>query len=235
MAAPRRPRLVDVIRKALSDGPVPRDALLTAVRQAGLRADEGVLWETCRVHGLADLEDDQWVPRGWAAPIAAPAGGGTSERRRTAGSTVDRSLEEQGDDTGAEAVTIWVEPEPDGHLPGPALHARHEGINVRPCAPILESGAVIGDVVWSAADSLCGPHPGLVLRTEHRMFADAVRRARRRRPGHGSRRGSRQRTAWRPVRTLPAHADPVRAGAARRTRSPLRIRCDRRKGSGGGR
>ena len=88
-------------------------------------------------------------------------------------------------DAQSEPVTIWVEPEPDGHLPGPALHARNEGINVRPCTPILESGAVIGDVVWSAAESLCGPNPGLVLRTEHRAFADAVRRAQRRRPGTG--------------------------------------------------
>lgn len=95
-------------------------------------------------------------------------------------------------DAETEAVTIWVEPEPDGHLPAPALHARSEGINIRPLRPILESGAVIGDVVWSASDSLCGPNPGVVLRTEHHGLADAVRRAARRRPrtGPGSAPGS---------------------------------------------
>ncbi|GAA3813252.1 hypothetical protein GCM10022226_37460 [Sphaerisporangium flaviroseum] len=87
------------------------------------------------------------------------------------------------EDPDTEAVTIWVEPEPDGYLPAEALRARQEGINVRPLTPILESGAVIGDVVWSSSTSLLGTDPGVVLRTEHRAFADAVRRAQRRRSG----------------------------------------------------
>ncbi|GAA4560985.1 DEAD/DEAH box helicase [Planotetraspora kaengkrachanensis] len=87
------------------------------------------------------------------------------------------------DDTDKEAVTIWVEPESDGHLPVAALQALREGINIRPCQPILESLAVIDDVVWSSSASLLGPMPGVVLRTEDRVFADAVRRAQRRRPG----------------------------------------------------
>ncbi|WP_160330483.1 AAA domain-containing protein [Sphaerimonospora mesophila] len=87
------------------------------------------------------------------------------------------------DDPESEPVTIWVEPEADGHLPIEALNARGKGVNIRPCLPILESCAVIGDVVWSSSESLLGPNPGVVLRTEHRAFADAVRRAQRRRPG----------------------------------------------------
>jgi len=62
MAASRRPRLVDVIQKALANGPISRDALLTALQQAGFRADEGVVWETCRLHGIADLAR-QWHDR----------------------------------------------------------------------------------------------------------------------------------------------------------------------------
>ncbi|MBE3011914.1 AAA family ATPase [Microbispora sp. NEAU-D428] len=87
------------------------------------------------------------------------------------------------DDSESEAVTVWIEPEADGHLPAEALRARREGVNIRPCVPILESCAVVGDIVWSASGSLLGPDPGVVLRTEHRAFADAVRRAQRRRPG----------------------------------------------------
>lgn len=87
------------------------------------------------------------------------------------------------DDPESEAVNIWVEPEADGHLPTEALYARREGVNVRPCLPVLESCAVIGDVVWSAAGSLLGPSTGVVLRTEHHAFADAVRRMQRRRSG----------------------------------------------------
>ncbi|MEV4078776.1 DEAD/DEAH box helicase [Nonomuraea fuscirosea] len=95
------------------------------------------------------------------------------------------------DSSESEPVTIWVEPEPDGHLPLEALQARREGINIRPCLPILESSAVLGDVVWSASNSLLATAPGVVLRTEHRAFADAARRAQRRRQGAGAP-GSRQ-------------------------------------------
>jgi hypothetical protein len=83
----------------------------------------------------------------------------------------------------SEAITVWVEPQPDGHLPTEALQARREGINIRPVLPILESLAVIGDAVWSSSGSLLGPQPGVVLRTEDRSLADAVRRAQRRRSG----------------------------------------------------
>ncbi|MET9244945.1 AAA domain-containing protein [Nonomuraea sp. NPDC003709] len=86
----------------------------------------------------------------------------------------------------SEAVTIWVEPKPDGHLHLEALQARREGINIRPCLPILESSAILGDVVWSASNSLLAAAPGVVLRTEHRAFADAARRAQHRRPGAGA-------------------------------------------------
>ncbi|ETK36587.1 hypothetical protein [Microbispora sp. ATCC PTA-5024] len=87
------------------------------------------------------------------------------------------------DDPESEAVNVWVEPEADGHLPTEALYARREGVNVRPCLPVLESCAVIGDVVWSAGKSLLGPGTGVVLRTEHHAFAEAVRRMQRRRSG----------------------------------------------------
>ena len=42
-----------------------------------------------------------------------------------------------------ESVTIWIEPEDDGHLPAEVLHAKREGVNVRPASPVLESFAVI--------------------------------------------------------------------------------------------
>ncbi len=87
---------------------------------------------------------------------------------------------------GSEAVTIWMEPERDGYLSVEALQARREGVNIRPCLPILESSAIIGDVVRSSSASLLGKEPGLVLRTEHRAFAGAARRAQRRRPGAGA-------------------------------------------------
>ncbi|WP_327025751.1 DEAD/DEAH box helicase [Micromonospora sp. NBC_01739] len=86
-------------------------------------------------------------------------------------------------DVQTEPVTIWVEPDPDGYLSAEALEAKRRGLNIRPCLPILESSAVIGDVVWTATGSLLGPDPGVVLRTRHPAFTDAVRRAQRRRPG----------------------------------------------------
>ncbi|WP_158273845.1 AAA domain-containing protein [Micromonospora sp. RP3T] len=85
-------------------------------------------------------------------------------------------------DVDTEPVTVWVEPDPDGHLSAEAMEAKRRGINIRPCTPILESSAVIDDVVWTATGSLLGPEPGVVLRTRNAAFADAVRRAQRRRP-----------------------------------------------------
>lgn len=105
MADRREPKLGTVVQKALASGPVPRDALLQAVQQAGLRRiDFGLLWETCVTHGIADLDGELWVPRGRAAPVAegprgrsppaeplrgtcgsgraASGGGGRSSRRR---------------------------------------------------------------------------------------------------------------------------------------------------------
>jgi hypothetical protein len=92
--------------------------------------------------------------------------------------------------SGGAPDTIWVQPGRDGYLPTEALHALRKGINVRPCMPVLESTAVLDDVVWSATGSLLGPHPGIVLRTESSAFADLVRRTQRRRrsdavPGTG--------------------------------------------------
>ncbi|MFG3577825.1 DEAD/DEAH box helicase [Micromonospora chersina] len=86
-------------------------------------------------------------------------------------------------DVETEPVTIWCEPDPDGYLSPEAMQAKRAGINMRPCLPILESSAVIDDVVWTSTGSLLGPDPGVVLRTPHAAFADAVRRAQRRRPG----------------------------------------------------
>ncbi|RAO51529.1 Exodeoxyribonuclease V [Micromonospora saelicesensis] len=86
-------------------------------------------------------------------------------------------------DVETEPVTIWVEPDPDGYLSAEATEAKRGGVNIRPCVPILESSAVIDDVVWTSTGSLLGPNPGVVLRTQHGAFADAVRRAQRRRPG----------------------------------------------------
>ncbi|OKI61696.1 hypothetical protein A6A27_27890 [Micromonospora sp. CB01531] len=86
-------------------------------------------------------------------------------------------------DVDTEPVTIWCEPDPDGYLSPEAMQAKRGGINMRPCRPILESSAIIDDVVWTSTGCLLGPDPGVVLRTRHAAFADAVRRAQRRRPG----------------------------------------------------
>lgn len=97
-----------------------------------------------------------------------------------------KSVPRDGD---AEAVTLWVETDSDGQAPAEALYARREGVNIRPVAPVLESFAVIGSVVWSSSKSLLGPAPGVVLRTENGALADAIRRVQRRRsdlaPGTG--------------------------------------------------
>ena len=116
---------------------------------------------------------DMWLPR--AAPVNLPPL--LAELK-----AVPRARD-------AESVTIWMEPDQDGHLPVEALQAKREGINIRPISPVLESFAIIGDVVWSASESLLGPRPGTVLRTEHGELAAAVRRIQRRRsdivPGTG--------------------------------------------------
>jgi hypothetical protein len=93
-------------------------------------------------------------------------------------------------DDGIRPDTIWVAPERDGYLSAEALHARRKGVNIRPGTPIVESSAVVGDVVWSGAGCLLGPDPGVVLRTESKAFADLVRRTQRRKrsatmPGTG--------------------------------------------------
>jgi hypothetical protein len=42
---------------------------MTALEQFGQRrAEVGEIWQACREHGLADLIDGRWVPRGWASP-----------------------------------------------------------------------------------------------------------------------------------------------------------------------
>jgi len=68
MADLRPTKLVSFVQRALAAGPVSQDELLTSLQRAGVRVDVGVLWETCRIHGIADLHDDVWVPRGWAPP-----------------------------------------------------------------------------------------------------------------------------------------------------------------------
>ncbi|GAA3159968.1 hypothetical protein GCM10010466_58510 [Planomonospora alba] len=113
---------------------------------------------------------DMWLPRGSLRNLPALLPELTAVRNG---------------DSGAESVTVWVEPDPDGHLPVEALQARWEGVNIRACLPVLESCAVLGDVVWSSSEPLLGTEPGVVLRTEYRAFADAARRAQRRRPGAG--------------------------------------------------
>ncbi|MEU6205970.1 hypothetical protein ABZ814_20605 [Micromonospora musae] len=51
-------KLVKVVQQALSQGPMPQDALLAALGQAGLRIDSSDLYITCAMHGLADLQGD---------------------------------------------------------------------------------------------------------------------------------------------------------------------------------
>ncbi|MEU8242239.1 AAA domain-containing protein [Actinoplanes missouriensis] len=91
-----------------------------------------------------------------------------------------------------EPITIWVEPERDGHLPAQAMRIQQAGINIRACTPILESSAVIGEAVWSSSRSLLDPWSEVVLRTQSKPFADLVNRTQRRKksdhaPGTGQR------------------------------------------------
>ncbi|GII60261.1 disulfide oxidoreductase [Sphaerisporangium krabiense] len=125
----------------------------------------------------------------------------------------------RGADPETEAVTVWVEPDQDGYLPAEALRARREGVNIRPLTPILESGAVIGDVVWSSSGTLLGGTPGVVFRTEHRVFADAVRRAQRRRSGRIPGTGQLGDDCGRCQRMM------VRTEAGRRGGTDLRYEC----------
>jgi hypothetical protein len=111
---------------------------------------------------------DIWLPRG--APTHLPAL-----------IPALRHMPNGGSDT--QSVTIWIEPQEDGHLQAEALQAKREGINVRPVSPVLESFAIVGNAVWSSAGPLLGTRPGIVLRTEHAELANALRRAQRRRSG----------------------------------------------------
>ena len=90
-------KLVEALKRVLREGPVTQDALTAALEQHGQgRADLGTIWQVCQEHGLADLVDDQWVPRGWAAPIGvSPAG--TS---RPDPSTPTRSMSRPSNDRG---------------------------------------------------------------------------------------------------------------------------------------
>ncbi|MDN5748719.1 MAG: AAA domain-containing protein [Pseudonocardia sp.] len=68
-------RLADALRRALRAGPVTQHELMTALEQLGQgKADVGSIWQTCQEHGLADLVNGRWVPRGWAPPDNAPSG-----------------------------------------------------------------------------------------------------------------------------------------------------------------
>jgi Mrp family chromosome partitioning ATPase len=79
MGAGHPTRLVSLIQRALSDGPVSQGDLISHLRQAGIRADLGVLWEVCRTHHLADLRDDLWVPMDWAPRSEAASAGVLTE------------------------------------------------------------------------------------------------------------------------------------------------------------
>ncbi|MEH0934225.1 hypothetical protein [Micromonospora psammae] len=69
------------MQEALSQGPMPQEVLLATLRQAGVRADSTELYIACATHGLADLQGDSWVPRGWAAPASGtPVDGGLARR-----------------------------------------------------------------------------------------------------------------------------------------------------------
>src|SRR4051812_20310083 len=61
-------KVVGLVQKLLRAGPLPQEKLLGELKQSGCRIDVGGLWELCRTHGLADLRDGVWTPRGWASP-----------------------------------------------------------------------------------------------------------------------------------------------------------------------
>ena len=78
-------RIVQIARKALSDGPASMAELRFALDQAGLkRVDDSDLWQALRLHGIADLEGSTWVPRGWTPPLSTPAYTTDSPIRETA-------------------------------------------------------------------------------------------------------------------------------------------------------
>lgn len=76
-------KLTEALQWILREGPLTQNDLLIALEQVGQgRASLGAIWQTCQEHGLADLNGDTWVPRGWAAPVAQPAGSALRKEAR---------------------------------------------------------------------------------------------------------------------------------------------------------
>ncbi|GAA3571426.1 hypothetical protein GCM10022197_29900 [Microlunatus spumicola] len=62
-------KLVTHLQAALRSGPIGADELMEFLEQRGLRRVEpGDVFLTCTEHGLADLSDGRWIPRGWSTP-----------------------------------------------------------------------------------------------------------------------------------------------------------------------
>jgi hypothetical protein len=63
------PKLVVALQRILRDGPVDDAVLVERLEQHGWRrTDSSEVWLACKEHGLAELVDGRWVPRGWAEP-----------------------------------------------------------------------------------------------------------------------------------------------------------------------
>lgn len=94
------------------------------------------------------------------------------------------------DVAGEVPVSVWYQPSRSGDLPDVLAPLRYSSVFLRPCSPIRESTAVVGDTLWTASSPLLAADPGRVLRTASSRLAPAVRRALLRRktahsPGSG--------------------------------------------------
>ncbi|RVW05993.1 AAA domain-containing protein [Rhodococcus spongiicola] len=94
------------------------------------------------------------------------------------------------DVAGEVPVSIWYPPSGGGDLPDVLAPLRYSSVCLRPCSPVRESTAVVGDALWTASSPLLSEDPGRVLRTANSQLARAVRRALLRRktahsPGSG--------------------------------------------------
>jgi hypothetical protein len=85
----RRKRIAGVAQTVLINGPAQELALLDELEQAGIRrVESGELWEALTQHGIADLVDMEYVPRGWATSSSSADEDGRSQARSAAAPAV---------------------------------------------------------------------------------------------------------------------------------------------------
>lgn len=86
-------------------------------------------------------------------------------------------IEAVADVAGDVAESIWYRPSASGDLPEVLAPLRYSSVFLRPCSPVRESTAVVGDTLWTASNALLSADPGRILRTLNRQLAQATRRA----------------------------------------------------------